>query len=135
MSYEMNDLLELMIDQCASDLHIEVNQPPTLRISGSMVPVEGPKLDPEGAEAIRPVALPQGPFAQVRLFWGGNPFLSVRQGPAFPDRRNEVHPVLGRGGGSDLRMRAGNSHRKEAPGDKRHWSLSLIHISEPTRPY
>ena len=40
MSYEMNDLLELMIDQGASDLHIEVNQPPTLRISGSMVPVE-----------------------------------------------------------------------------------------------
>ena len=48
----MNDLLELMIDQGASDLHIEVNQPPTLRISGSMVPVEGPKLDPQGAEAL-----------------------------------------------------------------------------------
>ena len=41
-----------MIDQGASDLHIEVNQPPTLRISGSMVPVEGPKLDPQGAEAL-----------------------------------------------------------------------------------
>ena len=48
----MNDLLELMIDQGASDLHIEVNQPPTLRISGSMVPVEGPNLDPQGAEAL-----------------------------------------------------------------------------------
>lgn len=44
MSYEMNDLLELMVDQDASDLHIQVNQPPTLRISGTMVPVEGPKL-------------------------------------------------------------------------------------------
>ena len=50
MSYEMNDLLELMVDQGASDLHIQVNQPPTLRISGSMLPVEGPKLDPQGAE-------------------------------------------------------------------------------------
>ena len=48
----MNDLLELMIDQGASDLHIEVNQPPTLRISGSMLPVDGPKLDPEDAEGL-----------------------------------------------------------------------------------
>ncbi|WP_345785340.1 type IV pilus twitching motility protein PilT [Thalassobacterium sedimentorum] len=50
MTYEMNDLLELMVDQGASDLHIRVNQPPTLRISGSMVPVEGPKLDAEASE-------------------------------------------------------------------------------------
>ena len=46
----MNDLLELMVDQGASDLHIQVNQPPTLRISGTMVPVDGPKLDAQGAE-------------------------------------------------------------------------------------
>lgn len=46
----MNDLLELMVDQGASDLHIQVNQPPTLRISGTMVPVEGPKLGPQDAE-------------------------------------------------------------------------------------
>ena len=48
----MNDLLELMIDQCASGLHIEVNQPPTLRIGGSMVPVEGPKLTSQDTEAL-----------------------------------------------------------------------------------
>lgn len=46
----MNDLLELMVDQGASDLHIQVNQPPTLRISGTMVPVEGPKLTALDAE-------------------------------------------------------------------------------------
>lgn len=50
MSYEMNDLLELMVDQGASDLHIQVKQPPTLRISGSMVPVDGPTLTPKDAE-------------------------------------------------------------------------------------
>ncbi|MEM7790969.1 MAG: type IV pilus twitching motility protein PilT [Verrucomicrobiota bacterium] len=50
MSYEMNDLLELMVDQGASDLHIQVNQPPTLRISGGMVPVDGPKLTAEQSE-------------------------------------------------------------------------------------
>lgn len=46
----MNDLLELVVDQGASDLHIQVNQPPTLRIHGSMVPVEGPKLGPQDTE-------------------------------------------------------------------------------------
>ncbi len=50
MSYEMNDLLELMVDQGASDLHIQVNQSPTLRINGTMMPVEGPKLTPQDTE-------------------------------------------------------------------------------------
>lgn len=50
MAYEMNDFLELMVEQGASDLHIQVNQPPTLRISGTMVPVEGPKLGPQDSE-------------------------------------------------------------------------------------
>jgi len=50
MSYEMNDLLELMVDQGASDLHLQVHQPPTLRMSGSMVPVEGEKLTPQDTE-------------------------------------------------------------------------------------
>jgi len=52
MDYEMNDLLELMVDQGASDLHLQVNQPPTLRISGGLVPVEGPKLDADGTEGL-----------------------------------------------------------------------------------
>ena len=46
----MNDLLELMVDQGASDLHLQVNQAPTLRMSGSMVPVEGEKLTPQDTE-------------------------------------------------------------------------------------
>jgi len=50
--YEMNDLLELMVDQEASDLHIQVNQPPTLRISGSMVPVDGPPLKDTDTKAL-----------------------------------------------------------------------------------
>lgn len=46
----MNDLLELMVDQGASDLHLQVNQPPTLRMAGSMTPVDGPKLTAEDTE-------------------------------------------------------------------------------------
>ena len=46
----MNDLLELMVDQNASDLHLQVNQAPTLRIHGIMTPVEGPVLQPIDSE-------------------------------------------------------------------------------------
>lgn len=50
--YEMNDLLELMVEQGASDLHIQVNQAPALRISGSMVPVDGPLLRPDDTRVL-----------------------------------------------------------------------------------
>jgi twitching motility protein PilT len=50
--YEMNDLLDLMVEQGASDLHIQVGQPPTLRLSGSMVPVEGNPLRPADTQAL-----------------------------------------------------------------------------------
>lgn len=46
----MNELLELVCEQGASDLHLQVHQPPTLRISGAMVPVEGPKLTAQDTE-------------------------------------------------------------------------------------
>ena len=48
----MNDLLELMVEQGASDLHIQVGQPPTLRMSGSMTPVDGPNLSPKDSEEL-----------------------------------------------------------------------------------
>ncbi len=50
MSYEMNELLTLMCDSGASDLHLQVGVPPTLRLSGSMTPVDGPDLTPEDTE-------------------------------------------------------------------------------------
>ena len=50
MSYEMNDLLELVVEQGASDLHLHVNQAPMLRLHGKMVPVEGEKLTPKDTE-------------------------------------------------------------------------------------
>lgn len=50
MSYEINDLLDLMVDQVASDLHLQVGQAPTLRIHGSMTSVDGPALVPEDTE-------------------------------------------------------------------------------------
>ena len=48
--YQMNELLDLMLEQRASDLHIQVGQPPTLRIDGFMTPVDGPALRPADTE-------------------------------------------------------------------------------------
>ena len=48
----MDDLLELMIEQDASDLHLHVNQAPTLRLHGKMVPVEGEKLTPKDTSSL-----------------------------------------------------------------------------------
>ena len=57
--YEMNDLLELVVEQKASDLHLQVGQPPTLRLSGSMMPVDGPPLTPEDTEALMQSITPE----------------------------------------------------------------------------
>ncbi len=48
----MNDLLDLMVEQKASDLHLQVGQPPCLRLSGTMTPVDGPVLTPADTEKL-----------------------------------------------------------------------------------
>jgi twitching motility protein PilT len=70
MSYEMNDLLDLVVDQNASDLHCQVGQPPTLRISGSMVPIEGPELTPSDTEKLMLSITPDNHQQSVKLNGG-----------------------------------------------------------------
>ena len=48
----MNDLLTLVVEEGASDLHIQVGQSPTLRLHGEMIPVDGPNLSPDDSEAL-----------------------------------------------------------------------------------
>lgn len=48
----MNELLELVLEEGASDLHIQVGKPPTLRLHGSMVSVDGPDLTPTDTERL-----------------------------------------------------------------------------------
>ncbi len=54
----MNDLLSLMFDEGASDLHLGVGVPPTLRTGGSMVPVDGPDLTPVDTENLMKAITP-----------------------------------------------------------------------------
>ncbi|MEZ5414796.1 MAG: type IV pilus twitching motility protein PilT [Opitutaceae bacterium] len=72
MSYEMNDLLDLVVDQNASDLHLEVDQPPTLRISGSMVPIEGEPLTPADTERLMLSITPDNHVQNAKLNGGAD---------------------------------------------------------------
>jgi len=52
MGYELNDLLELTVSEGASDLHVHVGRPPTLRSGGGMNAVDGPNLTAEDTEEL-----------------------------------------------------------------------------------
>ncbi len=49
---EMPDLLQLVIDEGASDLHITVGLPPMLRLSGALTPLDTEILTPEDTERL-----------------------------------------------------------------------------------
>ncbi len=72
MPYDMNDLLELVVEQNASDLHLQVGQPPTLRVSGSMVPIEGAPLTPEDTEKLMLSITPDKHQQGVKLEGGAD---------------------------------------------------------------
>jgi len=52
LSYVLNDLMQLVVDENASDLHLAVGSPPVLRINGNMVPIEGEILEPADTERL-----------------------------------------------------------------------------------
>ena len=72
MSYEMNDLLELVCEENASDLHLHVGQPPTLRLSGSMTPIDGPPLTPDDTEALMMSITPDMHQQSVKMNGGAD---------------------------------------------------------------
>jgi twitching motility protein PilT len=48
----MDDLLQLVVDEGASDLHLTVDAPPVLRINGALHPIESDPLQPEDTERL-----------------------------------------------------------------------------------
>ena len=50
MPLEMSDLLQLVVDEGVSDLHIEVGAPPMVRLHGGLTPLDVPVLTPEDTE-------------------------------------------------------------------------------------
>src|SRR6266436_1144752 len=66
MSYSMSDLLQLVVSEGASDLHIRVATPPTIRVHGILHRVEGPALKPEDTEELMRSITPGDHMQHVR---------------------------------------------------------------------
>ncbi len=99
MSYDMNDLLEIVVEQNASDLHLQVGQAPTLRVGGSMLPVDGPELTPQDTETLMLAITPDTHVQNVKLN-GGTDF-----GFAFLDKARFRVSVLKAKGNYGLVLR------------------------------
>ncbi len=52
MAVEMADLLDLVVEEGASDLHLAVGSPPVLRLHGGMTPLDTDPLNPEDTERL-----------------------------------------------------------------------------------
>src|SRR5471032_3403135 len=66
MSYQMSDLLQLVVAEGASDLHIRVAIPPTIRVHGILHRIEGPPLKPEDAEELMRAITSEAHIQKVR---------------------------------------------------------------------
>ena len=57
---EMDELLQLVVDEGVSDLHLEVGAPPVIRLRGEMTPLDLPDLTPSDTERlIKSIAAPK----------------------------------------------------------------------------
>jgi len=99
MSYEMNDLLDLVVDQKSSDLHLQVGVPPCLRLRGSMTPIDGPELQAADTENLMLAITPAEHIQKVKLN-GGTDF-----GFAFGDKARFRVSVLKAKGNYGLVLR------------------------------
>ena len=52
MAYTMDQLLEAMLENGASDLHVHVGRSPSLRVNGAIMSIEGSALDKAAVEAL-----------------------------------------------------------------------------------
>ncbi len=52
MTYSMSDLLQLMVPEGSSDLHVRVGFAPVIRVHGILQRVEGPHLRPEDSDEL-----------------------------------------------------------------------------------
>ena len=62
----MSDLLQLVVSEGASDLHIRVGVPPVIRVHGILHRVEGPTLGPEDTEELMRSITSEEHIQQVR---------------------------------------------------------------------
>lgn len=80
MPVAMDDLLQIMVDEGGSDLHIRVGVPPIIRLHGALVPLDLPVLTPDDTESLMKAITSEGHIQKVRE-QGGTDF-----GFAFGDQ-------------------------------------------------
>jgi twitching motility protein PilT len=66
MSYSISDLLQLVVSEGSSDLHIRVGTPPVIRLHGILHRVEGPPLKTEDTEELMRAITSEDHIQQVR---------------------------------------------------------------------
>ena len=70
MAIEMNDLLQLILDEGGSDLHIQVGVAPTIRMGGHMVNLDTDALTPDDTEALMKSITSPGNQQKIRTDGG-----------------------------------------------------------------
>jgi twitching motility protein PilT len=66
MSVQMEDLLQVVVDEGASDLHIRVGVPPVIRLHGRLVHMDLPSLVPEDTEHLMKAITSEAHIQKVR---------------------------------------------------------------------
>jgi twitching motility protein PilT len=66
MSYSISDLLQLVVSEGSSDLHLRVGTPPVIRLHGILHRVEGPSLKAEDTEELMRAITSEDHIQQVR---------------------------------------------------------------------
>ena len=79
MAYEMNQLLEAMVENGASDLHIHVGRSPSLRVNGTIVSIDGAALTAEDAKALVLALVPPAQLGRLDADGGCDFAFSFRQ--------------------------------------------------------
>jgi twitching motility protein PilT len=62
----MDDLLQVVVDENASDLHLRVGVPPIIRVHGALLPMDLPVLVPEDTERLMKAITSEGHIQKVR---------------------------------------------------------------------
>ena len=93
--YFLKNLLELMSEKNASDLHLSIGSPPRLRINGDLVPIDGEKLTLEQIKKLLQEYISDDKLQEIKQgtecdFTIGIPGLSRYRVNAFKQRGNIV---------------------------------------------
>ncbi len=71
---ELNELLKIAVEKGASDIFLTVGVPPTLKVDGSLVPIEHKKLTPEDTEKLALNIFPREEHYQEYMKQGDKDF-------------------------------------------------------------